>query len=546
MPKEPLQVSFGHAIGIPHEHQAPGDALPGIDEEVGSLIFGDGETGQQLPTHTPEWTDLLASDPGVTMDGEHVYRPGLDLAGLIEGWLGRGTTWTVFTSDGSGAVEPSAGRPIVSIWGDPHVDEATVWRGPLEPIILDAPAFAGTAAGPGFGAGLSAFAFERNTATERTSINDLARLIDYNIASAGGDKAGGLLILREYLIRQYGQEIVSAEDDVSGGLFSDVIVATGQGQHIDGGWGSDVVLADLSGNHTIDATRGGDTVVLTGSSIDGLTTIVVETESGLPTGKHRHHPSVFVVKDADAETATVVKLDQGLYEVKDGDTVAVVQFVNPDGTPADVTGPSTDIFTFVGEFPDPEDSTAARPLLIVAEDIEGEAVGTARSDVILTGAQTNAVNAGAGDDVILHDLAASTVSAVLDGGSGDDTYVLKANQSNVAEIEECLIFDFGGGSLEPISHDTAALLGFGDGAAVSAFGGAMYTVTDHLGTEARVGFEFEDGTALALEEVRAVLLNAEEFDFFRQDGTVLPPYTDSRMTDALTAEVLVQQMWDFA
>lgn len=387
--------------------------------------------------------------------------------------------------------------------------------------------------------------FFSGTSVGHTSPRDLARLIDYEIHPARGGETGLLLTLREHLVRWFGKEMVSSDDHVSGGLFPDVIVASGEAQLIDGGWGSDVVLADLAGNHTIDATRGDDTIVLSGSTINGLTTIVVDTESTLPSGKRMHKPTI-TIKDADAETATVVKLGDGLYEVADGDTVAVIQFVNPDGTPASVTDPSSDVFTFVGEFPDPEDSTAARPLLIVAEDVEGEALGSARSDVILAGALTSAVNGGAGDDVIVHDLSEASVEfAVLDGGPGDDTYVLQVNQSNVQETEECLIFDLTAGGLEPTPGDSAALLDFGAGATVSALGGALYAVTDDLGTEARIGFEFENGTALSIEQVRAVLLNADEFEFFRQDGTALPPDTDSRMTEALaTPADFVAEAWD--
>jgi len=77
--------------------------------------------------------------------------------------------------------------------------------------------------------------------------------------------------------------------------------------------------------------------------------------------------------------------------------------------------------------------------------------------------------------------------------------------------------------VQPSACCPTNITGFGASATIVASGSEEFVIVDNLGTEARVGFEFRDGSAMSLEDVRGLLLNADQFRFLRADGTPREP-----------------------
>ena len=388
-------------------------------------------------------------------------------------------------------------------------------------------------------------------------------------------------LLRTEVSRRLGQEHVAPEGDVRGGIFSDVVIAGADTGDIATGAGDDIILAEPGAERMLDGGRGADTYVLAGGAPEAAEIeecLIFDYDDGGVSTRDPEAGDRAVLPDFDP-ASTITDLGAGRVEIADPDGRLVrleVQF--PDGSPVpfDAIAARIDLGP-----PDPAGAIEhARPLLIIAEDVEGEALaGTVLSDTILYADSTAEVRGGfgadviaslappaatlrpdpaavslfggPGDDLILADAraelvhggrgaddlrlalaeapsgrvpvraeggpgadrieadfrglpAGTGVEVAIAGGRGPDTLVL-LYESGAAEIEACLIFDFGDGGLgSGEGADEVILGGFGPGSTLTDLGQGRIEAVDPLtGLSAGIGIEVRDGTPLALADLLA-------------------------------------------
>ncbi|MEO1531392.1 MAG: hypothetical protein AAFU72_04415 [Pseudomonadota bacterium] len=132
-----------------------------------------------------------------------------------------------------------------------------------------------------------------------------------------------------------------------------------------------------------------------------------------------------------------------------------------------------------------------------------EARGSMFSDLIVAGPGTEQTEAGMGRDVLVGTLGAGVVH---DGGRGADTFVLTVEPGrDSAEIEECLIFDFGSAGLQSRTTETILLPDFSPESLVADLGGGRVEVVDADGTVARLHVMERDGTPVAFDVIREAI-----------------------------------------
>ncbi|MEM9761601.1 MAG: hypothetical protein AAF968_03670 [Pseudomonadota bacterium] len=132
-----------------------------------------------------------------------------------------------------------------------------------------------------------------------------------------------------------------------------------------------------------------------------------------------------------------------------------------------------------------------------------EARGSMFSDLLVAGPGTERMEAGRGRDVLVGTLGAGVVH---DGGPGADTFVLTVEPGrSSAEIEECLIFDFGSAGLQSRTADRILLPDFSPDSLVVALGGGRVEVVDPSGTVARLHIMERDGAPVAFDVIQSAI-----------------------------------------
>lgn len=359
-----------------------------------------------------------------------------------------------------------------------------------------------------------------------------------------------------------GNEILTDEGDVNGSFLNDRIVARDGVTSVSAGLGNDVIVTSGAGGTVYDGGGGADTYVLgagrTTSSVPDCLIFDIGG-GGISTGAADR-----ILLSGFSADSTVIDLGEGRVEIIDGDENLIFDVLRADGSAVSFeTIVDSFVFAERGEVTE-VGGQGGRPLLIVAEDVEGEALGgDARSGTYVVDHTVNSIDARGGDDVILSDLFLMTVEDVfsINGGRGNDLIEVRLNadaQANVTvsggrgrdtvvidhrgadgdtvtildgrgadtyvlrydaqttDIEDCLIFDIsdGGVSERPTRQRDEVLLPDFNKATTEVvdLGDGIYQFTDlSTGIEAQIGHAYTNGDALTMEDI--ITLYGEGWNF---------------------------------
>ncbi|MEL6311497.1 MAG: hypothetical protein AAFQ17_03875, partial [Pseudomonadota bacterium] len=296
-------------------------------------------------------------------------------------------------------------------------------------------------------------------------------------------------------------------NEARGSMFSDLLIAGPGTERIEAGMGRDVLFGTLGTGVVHDGGRGGDTFVLTVEP--GRNSAAIEEclifDFGSAGLQSRTMDSI-LLPDFSPESL-VVDLGGGRVEVVDPNgTVARLHVMERDGTPV-----AFDVIQNAIAFGKTGADVDVGPILIIAEDVEGEALSTTASrDHVLLARQVQVadvdlgrgddffafvgdapsdddaalslrVDLGRGDDLMLLDLRGAlpgTEMAIVTR-LGDDTIVFRRDAAT-PEIEECLIFDLGGGGIQARAAGTTSVLlpDFGPETAIMDLGDGLLQIAD--------------------------------------------------------------------